>query len=173
LRQSHLDDYRIWPLCEQRVRQIRLPRMPVKVTHNQHETLSFSTSQKGTHVNLPFVLAFVHLDRRDSDSPLCQRLCHSPCHLAGGDGAHPVDLHDSRIIPDAHRAISLDGSARSDKTDAAIGNRPAYLVRAPNRKGVDSPGRLGQALFAQAAGFHRCDDRGSDLRDHVFISQAA
>src|SRR5258708_29456999 len=135
--------------------------------------MSFRASQQRNNINPPFFLTLLDLDRRDPDSPLCQRLCHSPVHLAGGDGSHPVDLHDSRIILDAHRYISLDGAARSYKTDPAIGNRPAYLVRAPHRKRVDSPSRLGQALFAQAAGFPRRADPGAALCDPVLIRQAA
>jgi hypothetical protein len=93
--------------------------VPVKVTHNENETLSHGPRQQRTDIDR----SLVYLDRRDPDSPLRQWLGQSPGHLAGGDGSHPVDLHDHRIIPDAHWAISFDGAARSDKTEMAIGHR--------------------------------------------------
>jgi hypothetical protein len=74
LRQSHLDNDRIRPPRQQGIRQIGLPRVTVKVTHNENEALAVGASQKLAEVERPVV----HLDRRDPDSAPGQRLGHSP-----------------------------------------------------------------------------------------------
>jgi hypothetical protein len=74
LRQSHLHHDGIRPARQHGIRQSGLPRVAMHITQNENETLSVSASQERAKIHG----LIVHLDRRDADSPLGQRWCHSP-----------------------------------------------------------------------------------------------
>jgi hypothetical protein len=75
------------------------------------------------------------------------------------------------MIPHAHRAISREGSPRSDQPKAAIGDWRSSLVRAPRSNMVDASGRFGQSFLGQASLLYRADDCTANLCDRILIRQ--